>query len=113
MSETETNQPITELCERLWKTLIRHGRKSKERGLGIEAGISYSDVMRHRIGDYFLYSENRHLSLYVRDKDSPPKRKKIFGVDEDGNLTAFELFEVARAVDFFRKEMLLDDLADV
>ena len=108
MSIAEPNQPLTELCERAWKLLWRHGIKSSQRG---------NHLMSHRLGSFRLRSVNRNLWIYKSTDDQPPvvgaNAESIFSVDEEGHLGAIDVLECAYALEEFRQATILDDLADL
>lgn len=104
MSHAEPNQPLTELCERAWKLLIRHGKKSRDR--------SFNDHMQYRLGPWFIRSENRILWIFKKGKGLGEKTS-VFSVDEDGCVGAIDVIECANALEEFRQASILDDLADL
>lgn len=103
MSHDET-QPLTELCERAWKLLIRHGNKRRD--------LHFNDHMKHRLGPWFIVSENRVLWIFKKGQNLGEKIS-VFSVDEDGCLGALNVAECANALEDFRQASLLDDLAEV
>jgi len=103
VSHLETNQPLTELCERAWKLLYRHG--DKQVNTRLDATIYF------RFEDYYLYSENRFL--WVSKIDDAGYKRPIFTVDEEGIIGALAVVECAVALERFRQYTILDDLAEV
>ncbi|MGD9727073.1 MAG: hypothetical protein AB7L09_01590 [Nitrospira sp.] len=102
MSIRETNQPLTELCERAWKLLYRRGKRhcTPQREL----------IIHLDLGRYTIDSHNRFL--WIRESNEK-ERRLIFTVDEAGLTAKVDVLECAYALEEFRKAMVLDDLAEV
>lgn len=98
----ETDQPLTELCERAWKLLYRLGESSQD--------VRLNDIMYFKFEKYRLYSSNRFLNVSIWDGDV---KRPIFTVDEDGNVGSLDVLECAIALERFRQYTILDDLAEV
>ena len=109
MSLSEPNQPLTELCERAWKILIRHGTKSKANP---RAGGS-DDLMSYKFEKWHIYSRNRFLNIRIPDPHSASQINTIFSVDEDGEIGSLDIIECAIALERFRQYTILDDLAEL
>lgn len=114
MPINEPNQPLTELCERAWKLLHRHGAKSTDRSRPAygSRSVDHVDHMQYRLGDWFIKSENRILWIF---KKAPGlgARTSVFSVDEDGCIGAIDVIECANALEAFRQATILDDLSEV
>lgn len=104
MSQAEPNRPLTELCERAWKLLIRHGSKMLD--------SKFNEQRSYRMGPWFLRSENRQLWIFKKGQNLGEKIG-VFSVDEEGCLGALNVLECAYALEEFRQASILDDLADI
>lgn len=116
MSQPETNQPLTELCERCWKQLFRHGKKrttKKRSSYRFNASVEINDEMMIQVDEWIINSMNRHLFLRRVINVDSAKYEPVFSVDEEGEVGALDVVECARALEFFRQHQLLDDLADI
>lgn len=106
MSGHETNQPLTELCERSWKLLYRHGAERVDH--------EHNHLMKFRLGDYVLRSRNRFLYIErtVVETGGRHRTESVFSVDEDGAVGACDRLHCALALEAFRQYSILDDLAE-
>lgn len=106
---SEPDQPLTELCERAWKILHRHGTQRFDR--------DRNDVRSYNFDCWYLGSRNRFLWIEKRLEPTAPLYKvnvvSIFSVDEDGELGSLVVGECAIALEAFRAYTLLDDLAEI
>ena len=102
------DQPLTELCERAWKILNRHGIKKE--------GSDYMDDIRaFTIGDWTVRCNNYNLWVDRQEVNAAgyPVQRPVFSVDEMGAVGALNITGCAEALEVFRKHSVLEDLADV
>jgi len=105
----EPDQPLTELCERAWKLLIRLGKQWFDR--------DHNDVKTFNLDCWYLRSHNRLLWIEKRLEPTAPNYRfnitPVFSVDEDGDIGSLDVLECAIALERFRQYTVLDDLAEV
>jgi hypothetical protein len=101
----EPDQPLTELVERSWKLLYRHGSKMRDH--------KHNDLMRFQLDDWVINSVNRLLFLRKIRDHNLVLSNIVLSVDEGGEIGSLDVVECALALGHFRQYTILEDLAEV